>query len=111
MPAWTLRERPSPESVDRPAAILKSPFDKPSAAAPAVPEEPLVHAAVPAEEGLRGTPDLNEYVVVMKRRTGNPTWTKPYQDRLRKANLVAAEQTQHLKGTERVLRMNDVVRQ
>ena len=86
-----LRERPSPEAVDKPAAPL----------APAPQPSPLER---PAAQGL------GDYVLVMKRRGPDPTpWAKPQHDRIRQANKAAAEQTRHLKGTERVLAMNAIV--
>ena len=49
-------------------------------------------------------------MLVMKRRGPTPsTWAKPQQARIRKANVVAAEQTRHLKGPERVVAMNAIV--
>ena len=94
MPGWIVRQRPSPEAVERPAAPLE------------VPKDPLARKE-PARPPPQG---LGDYVLVLKRRGQDPTpWAKPQQARIRKANVAAAEETRHLKGPERVLAMNAIV--
>lgn len=41
----------------------------------------------------------------------NPPHLQPHQDRLAKAAKEAADETKHLKGVVRVMRMNELVRQ
>ena len=41
----------------------------------------------------------------------NPPHLQPYQDRLKEAAREAADETKHLKGADRVMRMNELVRQ
>ena len=94
LPGWIVRQRPSPEAVEKPAAPLEVAKDPPDRKAP---------ARLPPQ-------GLGDYVLVLKRRGPDPTpWAKPQHDRIRQANKAAAEQTRHLKGAERVLAMNAIV--
>jgi hypothetical protein len=47
-----------------------------------------------------------EYVLSLRRRSRNPTWLKPYQERLARANARAAAETRHLQGSVRFIAMN-----
>lgn len=50
-----------------------------------------------------------EYIIVTRRRPKTPTWLRPYQQALKEASRVAAEETKHLKGQRRVEAMNKII--
>ncbi len=50
-----------------------------------------------------------ELVIVMRKRTKNPVWLAEHQKRLREASRRAAAETVHIKGPERVQRMNALI--
>lgn len=51
----------------------------------------------------------DDYILVVRKKPRNPTWLKKHQERLKEASKVAAEETKHLKGAERVRAMNTVI--
>lgn len=63
---------------------------------------------------MAGIEDAIEgYTLVAKpsKKGINPPHLQPYQGRLARAAREAADETKHLKGTDRVTRMNELVRQ
>ena len=48
----------------------------------------------------------DDQVIIMRPAYRDPTWLKPYQERLARANARAAAETKHLKGQVRVVAMN-----
>ena len=41
----------------------------------------------------------DDLVVTLRKKSANPTWLKPYREKLARANRRAAAETQHLKGS------------
>lgn len=128
LPSWMLRPsrkvrgEPSTEGPGRPAEDPPSPLQvepEPTLAAesrslgekpappPTAPREAQPDSIGPDQDPAQ--PDEDELVLVLRSRARNPTWLKPHQERLVKANQVAAERTRHLAGTDRVVAMNQVV--
>lgn len=56
-------------------------------------------------------PNSDELIVVVRRKSKRDPreWLRPYQDRFREAQKVAAEETKDLRGPERVRAMNRLV--
>ena len=77
-------------------------------------EEKVSVDELPKQE-LREHPQLreqhhpDEYVLVLKRKAPPPHHLKVYQEKFRKARIIANDKTSHLKGVPRVMAINQIM--